>query len=167
MIIYLLGLGFSAYWKDGGRRFDMFLVVVSTVDVVFMYLVEPYFYDQRDEAGGTSASSVFRIFRLLRVFKFASVWPSFNMFITTIGSVVHSIIPFAILLFLFLFSFTILGLEAFANTLRFDLDNKLVPYFQVNPPNTSKLFSIPNSNFDSFSSAIVTVFVIITGDGWA
>jgi hypothetical protein len=62
-----------------------------------------------------SASSVFRIFRLLRVFKFASVWPSFNTFLGTIGSVIKNIVPFAILLFLFVFSFTILGLEGFAN----------------------------------------------------
>ena len=38
-----------------------------------------------------SASGVFRIFRLLRVFKFASVWPSFNTFLGTIGSVIKNI----------------------------------------------------------------------------
>ena len=76
-----------------------------------------------------SASSVFRIFWLLRVFKFASVWPSFNTFLSTIGSVIKNIVPFAILLFLFVFSFTILGLEGFANQLRVNYDNKLIPYF--------------------------------------
>jgi len=113
---------------------------------------------------------VFRIFRLLRVFKFASVWPSFNTFIHTIASVIQSIIPFAILLSLFVFSFVILGLEGFANTLRFDYDDNLIDYFQEDPAklnNTSPTFSIPDSNFDYFSSAVVTVFVVITGDGWS
>jgi hypothetical protein len=95
------------------------------------------------------------------------VWPSFNTFITTIGNVIHSIIPFAILLSLFVFSFTILGLEGFANTLRFNFDDKLVPYYAESPPNTSETFSKPDSNFDTFNNALLTVFVIITGDGWS
>jgi hypothetical protein len=144
----------------------MFLVVVSTIDVIWMYLIEP-FMTQGTEAGGTSASSIFRIFRLMRVFKFAKVWPTFNTFIITIGNVMYAIIPFAILLFLFMFSFTILGLEAFAHTLRFDVNNKLVPYFEENPPETSAKFSTPDSNFDSFGTAMITVFVVMTGDGWA
>jgi hypothetical protein len=89
------------------------------------------------------------------------------MFITTIGKVGYSIVPFAILLMLFIFSFTILGLETFANKLRFNLDDELIPYFAEDVPNTSATFSIPDSNFDTFGNAIVSVFIVMTGDEWA
>ena len=36
MIINLFGLGFRAYLKETGRVFDMGLVIISTIDVVYM-----------------------------------------------------------------------------------------------------------------------------------
>jgi hypothetical protein len=35
MIINLFGLGFRAYLKEGGRVFDMILVIISTIDLLY------------------------------------------------------------------------------------------------------------------------------------
>ena len=37
MIIKLIGLGCRAYLKDSGRVFDMFLVIISTIDSGYSY----------------------------------------------------------------------------------------------------------------------------------
>lgn len=37
MIIKLIGLGCGAYLKDTGRVFDMFLVIISTIDSGYSY----------------------------------------------------------------------------------------------------------------------------------
>jgi len=109
---------------------------------------------------------VFRIFRLLRVFKLAKSWETFNFFLKTIANTLVKISSFTILLVLFCFMYAMVGLELFANKLRFDRDNKPVEYYDPLGPNTSKHFSRPDSNFDTFLNALLSVFIVIANDGW-
>jgi hypothetical protein len=61
--------------------------------------------------------------------------------------------------------YTILGMEMFSNTLRFDLDGNPIPAFGEQE-NTSTINDIPNWNFNNFLSATLAVFVVLANDGW-
>ena len=110
---------------------------------------------------------VFRIFRLLRVFKLARSWKNFNFFLQTITSTLTKLSSFTILLALFCFIYAMVGLELFSNRLRFDRDNKPIEYFNnTSSPEISEKFSKPDNNFDSIQNALLSVFIVIANDGW-
>ena len=97
----------------------------------------------------------------------ARSWESFNFFLQTIGNTFAKVSSFTILLALFCFMYAMVGLELFSHRLRFDRENKPIPYFDpINPKTTSKEFSVPDSNFDSFGDALLSVFIVIANDGW-
>ena len=68
MIIKVIGLGPNMYIKDPYNSFDALIVTLSIVDV-FVSATLP-----NDVKMGKGAISVFRAFRLLRVFKLAKSW---------------------------------------------------------------------------------------------
>ena len=71
---------------------------------------------------------------------------------------------FLVILALFLFIFTIIGMELFANTIRLNYDNEPIPYYSGELVMSN---SYPAYNFDSFGDAVVTVFVVLANDGWS
>lgn len=71
------------------------------------------------------------------------------------GRTLVDIATFSVLLSLFIFTFTLLGLELFAN--RAKLTNDV-----VDPNGTS-----PIDNFDNFVHSVSTVFILLTGDNWS
>ena len=64
---------------------------------------------------------------------------------------------FSILLFLFMYAFSLLGMELFANKVKFAEDNSLD--LENGEP--------PDSNFDTLLNAFATVFIVLTADGWS
>jgi len=91
---------------------------------------------------------------LLRIFKLARTWKRFEILIQTLGRTLVDIATFSILLFLFIVTFTLLGLELFANRAKF-LDD------MVDNVNGSS----PRNNFDRFMNSFTTVFIVLTNDG--
>lgn len=65
------------------------------------------------------------------------------------------IATFSVLLFLFIFTFTLLGLEMFAHRAKLDFKKDLVDLENGQSP----LF-----NFDNFLNSFTTVFVVLTND---
>ena len=63
---------------------------------------------------------------------------------------------FSVLLFLFLFTATLLGLEMFSNKLKFDDDG----YLDL-ANGTS-----PRTNFDTFLHGFLTIYIVLIGDNW-
>lgn len=84
----------------------------------------------------------------------------------TIGNTITKITAFIVLLILFLFMFTILGMEIFANKLRFNFDMQPINYYEIDPPNTSKVYDMNSYSFDYFTDAAMSVFVGLANDGW-
>ena len=115
MIIKLIGLGFKGYVADNYNIFDCIIVIMSVVENVIGW------------AGGSGATggaiSAFRGVRLLRVFKLARSWTSFRELLSKIIITLKDIRNFSVLLFLFIFVYTLLGMELFAYRLAFDDDN--------------------------------------------
>ena len=172
MVIKMSGLGLLTYFNDRGNIFDAVIVLLSTVDVCIFLITSFHEEDKKANSGAIeiigSVSQVFRIFRLLRVFKLAQSWENFNYFLNTISNTISKISSFSVLLLLFIFMYAIMGMEFFANRIRFDFDNKSVKYFAPeNPQTLSKVSSIPDSNFDNFFNAFLSVFIVLANDGWS
>ena len=138
MFIKLGGSGFYRYFKDRSNLFDFVIIVLSTLDLI-IWIITLYDANAKLSSLDTlgSVSQVFRIFRLLRVFKLARSWHSFNYFLVTIGNTLVKISSFSLLLYLFIFTYTILGMEIFAHSLRFNMDNEVVDYFDDTRDDTS------------------------------
>ena len=167
MVFKLLGLGFKLYLYQNENIFDMVIVILSTADLVIYFYSKDEGHSEADHFGPKNIIQVFRIFRLLRVFKLARSWESFNFFLQTIANTLAKVSSFTVLLGIFIFMYAMVGLELFAHKMRFNRDNESVPYFDpIDEKITSKRFSRPDSNFDSFSNALLSVFIVIANDGW-
>jgi len=96
-----------------------------------------------------------RAFRLLRVFRLAKSWKQFHQLLKTIGSTMKDIANFSVLLFLFMFTYTLLGMEIFGFKARFtgnEVDLKNGTY--------------PDSTFNNFTQGFITVFIVLANEGW-
>jgi hypothetical protein len=114
MILKLFGFGFYSYFRDSLNIFDFVIIVLSTFDLVL------FIYQQVNSNANSSLDEILgviqilRIFRLLKVFRLARSWYSLNYFLTTIGNAIGKIAPFSLLVYLFMFTYSILGMEIFA-----------------------------------------------------
>jgi len=115
MIIKMIGLGFRCYFRDPFNSFDCFIVVISTVDVALT------FTNLFKKSNG--AITALRAFRLLRIFKLAKSWKKFQELLVTIGNTLKDVSNFSVLLFLFIFTYTLLGMEVFAYKVQFNSEN--------------------------------------------
>lgn len=127
------------------------MVIVSIADITvssaFQFSVE---------AGG--AISAFRIFRLFRVIKLVKSWKKFQELVSTIVRSIKDVSNFSVLLFLFIFIYTLLGRELFAYNVYFDENGN----YTSNPAKGES----PRNNFNSFVDAIITIFIVLTGEQW-
>ena len=63
---------------------------------------------------------------------------------------------FSILLFLFMFTYVLLGMELFANRVKYNANDK----YDLTDGTS------PRENFDSFWNALLTIFIVLTGENW-
>lgn len=75
----------------------------------------------------------------------------------TIAKTLKDVGTFSILLSLFIYTFSLLGMELFGNRVKFAEDLSLD---LLNGES-------PDSNFDTLTNAIATVFIVLTADGWS
>lgn len=136
MVLKIIGVGLRAYFKLAFNCFDCLIVVLSIVELVI-------------ESGSTGNFTVFRSLRLLRIFRL--IHPIRHQ-IAVILRTTSSVMTFFALLFLFMFTFAILGMNIFGG--KFAFQNR------VGNMVTSR------SNFDTFLWAMVTVFQILTQEDW-
>ena len=149
MVIKLLGLGFREYRRDYFNIFDAVVVVLSLVDMIVTSLTDEY---------DTPELSAFRGVRLLRVFKLARSWSSFRAILVQISVTLKAISTFSVLLLMFMFIFTLLGMELFGNKIRFLDDNP------VDPESDEGLPLRPN--FDNLGMGFTSIFAVAIGDDW-
>jgi len=99
------------------------------------------------------------------VFKLAKIWPEFAYILVTAGNTFKKILPFSLLLIIFIFSFSILGMELFSATLSFD-DNDVPLLNDYENGLENMKGTPPDSTFNNFMDAFLTVFIVLTNDGW-
>lgn len=114
-------------------------------------------------AAGSSSFSVFRSLRLFRIFKMAKNWKSLQSLLITIVSSVYEIGNFAALLILFMFIYSLVGMQILSNRLRFSEENGST--VEIADANFGDAI-IPRSNFDNFFWSMVTVFQMLSGENW-
>lgn len=84
-----------------------------------------------------------------------------------IGKTLKDISNFTILLFLFIFTYALLGMELFANRIKFDVNNNPIDINDCNDENGCVgLGESPRLNFDTWSNAMITIFILLVGDDW-
>ncbi|XP_038639465.1 voltage-dependent T-type calcium channel subunit alpha-1I isoform X3 [Scyliorhinus canicula] len=137
MILKLSAFGFFSYLRNPYNIFDGIIVIISVCEIV----------GQSD--GGLS---VLRTFRLLRVLKLVRFMPALRRQLVVLMKTMDNVATFCMLLMLFIFIFSILGMHIFG--CKFSLK-------------TDGGDTVPDrKNFDSLLWAIVTVFQILTQEDW-
>ncbi|XP_008155855.2 LOW QUALITY PROTEIN: voltage-dependent T-type calcium channel subunit alpha-1H [Eptesicus fuscus] len=137
MLLKLLACGPLGYIQNPYNIFDGIIVVISVWEII----------GQAD--GGLS---VLRTFRLLRVLKLVRFMPALRRQLVVLMKTMDNVATFCMLLMLFIFIFSILGMHLFG--CKFSLK-------------TDTGDTVPDrKNFDSLLWAIVTVFQILTQEDW-
>uniref|UniRef100_A0A3B4UUH4 Voltage-dependent T-type calcium channel subunit alpha-1H n=1 Tax=Seriola dumerili TaxID=41447 RepID=A0A3B4UUH4_SERDU len=133
----LLAFGLFGYIRNPYNIFDSIIVIISVWEII----------GQSD--GGLS---VLRTFRLLRVLKLVRFLPALRRQLVVLMKTMDNVATFCMLLMLFIFTFSILGMHLFGCKFSLQMDNG---------------DTIPDrKNFDSLLWAIVTVFQILTQEDW-
>jgi Ion transport protein len=137
-IIRISGTGTEHYFKDAWNVFDFIVALGSIVGIVITY-------NTNLEIKGTSLLRAFRILRLLRLLKRGgkSLYLIFNTFVITMQSLAN----IGGLLMLIMYIYSIIGMIYFGEVKRNDNMNDYI-------------------NFESFTSAFITLFTIATVDSW-
>jgi hypothetical protein len=150
MMIKVIGLGLTNYVKDRVNVFDAFVVLITVAQNITEYVL------YNGDVENNASTSTFRAIRLLRFFKIARTFKSFQIMVDKIGQSVSDIGSFSVLLFLFLFTFTLLGVELYANSVRVDSDGIVGPNSTLSP----------RPNFDTIMQSFICIFYIMIGDNW-
>jgi voltage-dependent calcium channel L type alpha-1D len=129
-IIKLYAFGFKYYFTDFFNGFDCFIALTSLSD----FIISSIFVDVN-----LTAITTFRTFRLLRLFKLARSWVQLRNLLKTMGTTLIDISHFTIILFLFMYIYSLLGMELFAYKAKFDDSGNIDPDGQSE-----------DTNFDSF-----------------
>ncbi|XP_048254003.1 sodium channel protein 1 brain-like isoform X4 [Haliotis rufescens] len=122
------------YFKSGWNIFDLIIVIASIIDLGF------------EEVDGLS---VFRTFRLLRVFKLAQSWPTMRILLSIILSTLGALGNLTIVLAIIIYIFAVTGLQLFMSTYT---PEKFAP----DPP--------PRWNFNNIQHALMMIFRVLCGE---
>ena len=141
MVIKHCAFGLVGYWAEPFNRFDGVIVLFSLLDILSTYvdLLPP----------DAPAFTVLRAFRLLRVFRLLRSWPGLQSLLGALLSSLTELFYLMALLAVFLFIFALLGMQLFGD--------QYVPPAFAEPP---------RANFDSITSAMITVFTVAISEGW-
>ncbi|XP_073397287.1 voltage-dependent N-type calcium channel subunit alpha-1B [Dendrobates tinctorius] len=137
MSMKMYGLGPRNYFHSSFNCFDFGVIVGSIFEVIWA-AVKP---------GTSFGISVLRALRLLRIFKVTKYWNSLRNLVVSLLNSMKSIVSLLFLLFLFIVVFALLGMQLFGGQFYFEEETR-------------------NTNFDTFPTAILTVFQILTGEDW-
>jgi voltage-dependent calcium channel T type alpha-1I len=136
MLIKVIGLGIKEYVRDGFNIFDSIVIFLGLLEYMGI---------------GNKAVTVLRTFRLLRIFKIVRSWDGLRKLLQTVLASIQSIANLGLLMVLLIFIYSLVGMQFFSGDFidSPDPDDEIVRF-----------------NYNSFSYAIVTNFVILTAENW-
>ena len=141
VILKLIGLSPRNFLKDKFNIFDLIIVLVSSVDIFF----------SSGGGGGVSALRAFRLFRIFKLFRTGNLRVLLDSIAYTMGTIGN----YVVLLSLFIYVYTLLGMQFFAGKLTFDKNG----YYDKNGV-------VARANYDTIYWAAITVFEVLIGDNW-
>lgn len=81
MVVKVLGMGIKTYAQDSMNQFDAIVVIISIIE--FILVLDQKEGDQKE--GDNMSLTIFRGFRLLRVFRLFRRWKTFHKMMVKIG----------------------------------------------------------------------------------
>lgn len=141
MTVKVLGHGIKGYVKDSFNIFDGTVVMISVFEMLLETITD-------GGTGSGGAVSSLRAVRLLRVFKLARSWTSFRDLLAKMIDTAKDINYFALLMFIFMFIFTLLGMELFAYRVKYADEDK-TSALKLNDPKWDE-GTYPRANFNDF-----------------
>lgn len=156
MMVKIIGLGVKEYTADSFNIFDATVVMISMLEMLFAILVSDF--------SGGGAISALRAVRLLRVFKLARSWTSFRDLLQNIVVTLKDIRNFTVLMLIFMFIFTLLGMELFAYRVKFSDADKTEPVVAENIIDAPGVW--PRESFNGFVDGFTTIFIVFIGEDW-
>jgi hypothetical protein len=142
MFFKLIGLGIKNYLMDRMNYLDGSVVILSIVELAFL-----------SNSGGSlsafRAVRIFRTFRVLRVARLLKSMQSMQVIIGVIGRSISSFVYLALLLLLFIFIYSLMGMQLFGGIYNDHWEEEK-----------------PRANFDTFGAAFLTVFQVLTMENW-
>lgn len=139
MILKLIAHGLYDYVIDGFNCFDGCIVIISILELF-------------SSTSGGSGLSVLRTFRLLRILKLVRFMPALRRQLVIMLRTLDNVAVFFALLVLFIFIFSILGMNLFG-----------CKFCETLPDGTERC---DRKNFNSLLWSLVTVFQILTQEDW-
>ncbi|XP_071748883.1 muscle calcium channel subunit alpha-1 isoform X29 [Lepeophtheirus salmonis] len=136
MFLKMYSLGFQGYFVSLFNRFDCFVVISSILELILT----------NENIMPPLGLSVLRCVRLLRTFKVTRYWSSMGNLVKSLVNSIASINSLLVILFLFIFIFSLLGMQIFGGKFTKSLESR--------------------SHFDTFPQSCLTVFQILTGEDW-
>lgn len=139
MGLKLFGQGIVGYLKDKMNYLDGMVVTLSIFELAFL-------------SGGGALSAfravrIMRTFRVLRVARLLKSMQSMQTIMDVISRSIGSFFYLAMLLLLFIFIYALLGMQTYGGKFYFDE-------------------GVPRGNFDTFNTAFITVFQVMTMENW-
>ena len=133
-ILKLIALQWRSYSADNFNLFDLTIVIASMIELGL----------SQESAGVISCLRAFRLFRLVKLIRSNY---ALSCLVDSILHTVGAIGNFMVLLIIILYVFALLGMSNFSGQFRFDSkgNHDLVEGI------------VPRQNFDSFSTAFITV----------
>ena len=132
MFLKLIGLGCAAYWSDGWNMLDGIIVSLSIGEMLITVLL----------ADTGVNISFLRMLRLLRLLRLLKAWPGLYKIVMAFVKAIPQISNLFVLMFLLMFIFALLGMQAFGGT---------------------GISEDSRWHFDYFYSGMLAVFGIFTG----
>lgn len=129
IIVKWLGFGFYVWGQDGMNWVDLVVTIGGWIEI------------------GVGGVTFIRTVRTLRLFRLLAIWPSFDKILRTAGRATTSSLWFLLLLLLYLYVFSVMGMQIFGGKFFFS-------------------DSYPRWNFDNLWSSFLAMFLVLTGESW-
>ncbi|XP_045478266.1 voltage-dependent T-type calcium channel subunit alpha-1G isoform X2 [Harmonia axyridis] len=152
MLLKIIAEGPFGYISNGFNVFDGVIVILSAIEICQKFMGESHM---------DSGLSVLRTFRLLRILKLVRFMPNLRRQLFVMLRTMDNVAIFFSLLILFIFIFSILGMNIFG--CKFCEENGRDEHGKcllIDDDNRDR------KNFDSLLWALVTVFQILTQEDW-
>uniref|UniRef100_A0A2C9KEC7 Ion transport domain-containing protein n=1 Tax=Biomphalaria glabrata TaxID=6526 RepID=A0A2C9KEC7_BIOGL len=151
MTFKIFAYGLFGYISNGFNVFDGFIVILSIVE-----LAQP-------GENGASGLSVLRTFRLLRILKLVRFMPALRRQLVVMLRTMDNVATFFALLVLFMFIFSILGMNLFGGSFCEMEDGTAC---SCKERCNASLCKCDRANFDNLLWSLVTVFQVLTQEDW-
>ena len=138
MFLKIQGLGRKGYVRNGFNMFDGLVVILTIWSQLLLWVMD---VNAADGSKSIRLLYLLRILRLLKVFRYIQ---SLQLILENMQACMRPFIGIGVLLVIFLFIYTMAGLQFFA---------------QKMPPGA-------RSNFNTLGDSWITVFQICTGEDW-